>query len=214
MNITPTDWLSKVLGLTRSTTILHGISASPDTIRTRQGATAFGFQGRLVTTKGIKVLLEAVEILRAKGLRPRLKVIGGGPELSSLKSSVEPCGSNVEFLGHVPNDRLEEILADVSTIIMPSLAGEVFGLVAVENMLRGKLVLVSDLGALKEVVGDSGLTFINGDVEDLAARMEEILADSAIAASLGSAARVRAAYVFASKIMVENHIRLYRTAFN
>ena len=39
----------------------------------------------------------------------------------------------------------------------PSLAGEVFGMVAAESMLRGIPVLASDLGAFAEVIGEAGV---------------------------------------------------------
>jgi glycosyltransferase involved in cell wall biosynthesis len=96
-------------------------------------------------------------------------------------------------------------------VVMPSLAGEVFGLVAAENMLQGKLVIVSDLGSLKEVVGDAGLTFRNGDAADLAARMREVLDDSSLAAAIGAKARERARSSFDQETMIEQHLQIYRT---
>ena len=50
---------------------------------------------------------------------------------------------------------------------MPSL-GEIFGLVALENMLRKKVMIVSEIGSLTEVIGDTGLTFPAGDATALA----------------------------------------------
>jgi glycosyltransferase involved in cell wall biosynthesis len=48
-------------------------------------------------------------------------------------------------------------LAEAATVVMPSMAGEVFGMVAAENMARGKLIILSDVGSLREVIGDTGL---------------------------------------------------------
>lgn len=172
VNILPTAWLGTILKLNRMQTIHHGIPAAAQITQVAPAATTcFGFQGRLVTTKGIRVLLDAAEQLQKENCIFRLKIIGSGPELETLKASVARSGADVEFLGYVPEERLPEALRDVSTIVMPSLAGEVFGLVAAEKMLQGKLVIVSDLGSLKEVVGDAGLVFRNGDAADLAARM-------------------------------------------
>jgi phosphatidylinositol alpha-mannosyltransferase len=142
-----------------------------------------------------------------------MKIIGGGDaaELEALKARAHRSGANVEFLGHVPDDRLPASLANVSAMIMPSLAGEVFGLVAAENMIRGKLVIVSDLGSLKEVVGDAGLVFRNGDSADLAEKMQRVIDDPSLAATLGDRARARARDAFDLNTMIERHVELYRT---
>ena len=156
-------------------------------------------------------MLDAAELLQKENRVFRFKIIGGGPELETLKAGAGRCGGNVEFLGYVPAERLPEAMADVSTIIIPSLAGEVFGLVAAENMLQGKLVIVSDLGSLKEVVGDAGLVFRNGDAADLAARMIEVLDKPSLAASVGAQARARAQSSFDLQTMIEHHVQVYRT---
>ena len=208
-NVMPTAWISTILALSRSTTIQHGISDTGASSGTAAGGT-FGFQGRLVTTKGIELLIDAVNKLHEMGISARLKIIGAGPQLEDLKDRAARGGAEVSFLGHVEEEKLADALADVSTIVMPSIAGEVFGLVALENMRRGKLVLVSDLGSLKEVVGNAGLTHKNGDVDDLTRRMKEVLDDPSIAKSLGPAAQMRAREVFSLDLMVESHLKLYQ----
>jgi glycogen synthase len=209
VNVMPTEWISRILALSRSTTIQHGISDTGARSDIAAGGT-FGFQGRLVTTKGIELLIDAVNKLHDMGISARLKIIGAGPQLENLKGRAARRGAEISFLGHVEEEKLADALSDVSTIVMPSLAGEVFGLVALENMLRGKLVLVSDLGSLKEVVGDAGLTHRNGDVDDLTRRMKDVLDDPSIAKSLGPAAQTRARDVFSLDLMVENHLKLYQ----
>jgi len=212
VNILPTEWLGTILKLDRMQTIHHGIPAAPRFTQVASGSTTcFGFQGRLVTTKGIRVLLGAVRQLQKENRAFRLKIIGDGPELEKLKASVAQCGAKVEFLGYVPDHRLPEAMADVSAVVMPSLAGEVFGLVAAENMLQGRLVIVSDLGSLKEVVGETGLVFRNGDAADLAARMGEVMDQRPLAASLSANARLRAQQAFDLQIMIEHHINIYRS---
>lgn len=97
---------------------------------------------------------------------------------------------------------------------MPSLGGEVFGLVAAENMARGKSVIVSDIGALKEVVGDAGFVFPVGDAAALAACMRRVLENPSLACSLGAASRARATKLFSATRMVEEHAALYREILN
>ena len=211
VNVTPTDWLATLLKLRRMTTIYHGISPTPE-CASANGTAGFAYQGRLVSAKGIGVLLDAFEQLRREGRNLRLKIIGEGPERKSLESRAAASGNAVQFLGHVPGERLNESLADVGTVVMPSLGGEVFGLVAIENMIRGKLLIVSDIGALREVVGDTGMSFPTGDSAALGACMRRVLDEPPPAASLGSAARIRAIKLFDSDGMVKNHVALYREA--
>ena len=219
-NITPTDWLATILGLRRMKTVYHGISpvsgreiavpapagSSPDFV------TQFAFQGRLVSTKGVGVLLDAAERLHGANCNFQLKIMGDGPESAPLKMRAARMNGEAEFLGHIAEEKVGEAFADVSAVVMPSLGGEVFGLVAAENMLRGKLLIVSDIGALREVVGDTGLVFPTGDAEGLAACMREVIEKPSLAGRLGSAARVRAMHVFHRNSMIQGHMALYRKA--
>jgi glycosyltransferase involved in cell wall biosynthesis len=211
-NITPTDWLAAVSKLKRMRTIYHGISPRPGTTTDKPLISTFAFQGRLVTAKGVAVLLRAAECLLTEGYDFRLKIIGDGPEMARLKSLATGLSGRIEFLGHVPDDRLGEVQGEVATIVMPSLGGEVFGLVAAENMLRGKLLIVSDIGSLGEVVGDTGLVFCAGDATALASCMRQVLEKPSLVASLGSAARARAMQVFDLDRMIQAHVSAYREA--
>jgi glycosyltransferase involved in cell wall biosynthesis len=228
-NIMPTAWLASELKLRRMTVIHHGISpaqissplepisgpssasASSPPQSPKSGAVpTFAFQGRLVSTKGVATLLHAARLLHNEGRAFRLKILGDGPEAGALRARASGLESHVEFLGHVSDDRLDAAFSDVSAVVMPSLGGEVFGLVAAENMLRGKLVIVSDLGALSEVVGPAGLVFPAGDAAALAACLRRVLDDPSLAVSLGAAARARALELFSLPRMLVSHLVLYR----
>jgi glycosyltransferase involved in cell wall biosynthesis len=211
-NITPTDWLATILTLNRMRTVYHGISPGPVLPSVNTSIDKFAFQGRLVSTKGVGDLLQAAQHLQRAKYKFQLKVIGEGQEQERLKSQAAALNGYVEFLGHVPEPLLGEVLSDVATVVMPSLGGEVFGLVAAENMHRGKLLIVSDIGALREVVGDTGMVFPTGDAESLAACMRKVLENPSLPASLGPAARARAMKVFDRDSMIQGHVSLYREA--
>jgi glycosyltransferase involved in cell wall biosynthesis len=212
MNIMPTEWLGDVLRLTRMRTVHHGISDGTEVVASGAKESIFAYHGRLVSTKGVKVLIQAATKLKERGSRFHLKIIGDGDEYTAVKSMSSGLGDSIEFLGHVPDDLLSEALSDVSTIVMPSLGGEVFGLVAAENMLRGKLLIVSDLGPLEEVTGDTGLSFLTGDSSDLAECMQKVIDQPLLPATLGAAAHVRAKRLFDRQGMIQKHIRVYQEA--
>ena len=132
-----------------------------------------------------------------------------GRSAKRCSSRLEALADSVQFLGHLPPERLEEHLLEAATVVMPSLAGEVFGLVAAENMLRGKLVIVSDVGALREVIGDAGWSFAPGDSKGLAACLRRVLTEPGLAKELGEKARQRALNLFREERMVAEHLAVY-----
>ena len=59
--------------------------------------------------------------------------------------------------------------------MVPSLGGEVFGLVLAENMSLGLPIAASNVGCFAEVLGDAGLIFGAGDAKDLARQKTRLL---------------------------------------
>ncbi|MGH9742143.1 MAG: glycosyltransferase family 4 protein [Candidatus Acidiferrum sp.] len=215
INITPTAWLGGLLQLPRTTAIPHGLELIPAPLVHSSSSAhppVIAFQGRLVTTKGVGVLFEAARILLAQNHVFELLVIGDGPERASLEelSLRAPLAGHVRFAGRLSGEQLDVALAEAAVVVVPSLGGEVFGLVVVENMLRGLPVVSSDLGAFVEVVGDGGLTFRTGDAAALAGELGRILNDPALAARLGQLARTRALEFCDFRRMVEAHARVYQ----
>src|SRR3984957_13497735 len=212
VNVLPTAWLGSLLRLNRMETIVHGLPRTNLVqVSTIPSKPLFAFVGRLVTTKGVRVLLEAAQRLKAKGLEFRVKIAGQGPDRGALEDFSRELGlqSCVEFLGYVSPKDLSAVLSDASAVVMPSLAGEVFGLSAAENMSNGKLVIASDLGSLREVIGDSGMIFSAGDSVALGDRMEEVIANPDTITRLGRAAHERIAEKFALESMITDHYVLY-----
>jgi phosphatidylinositol alpha-mannosyltransferase len=105
---------------------------------------------------------------------------------------------------------LDATLAEATVVVVPSLGGEVFGLVVAENMLRGLPVITSDLGAFVEVLGEGGLTFRTGDIVALARELAQILDNPALAAHLAQIARQRALNFYNFRRMLESHARVYK----
>jgi glycosyltransferase involved in cell wall biosynthesis len=213
-NVMPTRWLGRVLGLPRPVVIAHGIAAqssAPAEASAPANEPLFAYLGRLVPTKGVHVLLEAVRMLRARKIPARLRVIGKGPEQPALERRAKDLGLNgaVEFLGYLPRERADLELARALAVVMPSVGGEVFGLAAAENMLSGRAVVASDLGALAEVVGDAGYVFPVADAAALAAQMESVWTDSDRTARIRRQARERIRTQFTVEQMCERHAELY-----
>jgi glycosyltransferase involved in cell wall biosynthesis len=128
------------------------------------------FLGRLVSDKGVDILLDALARLVAEGLRPRLTVIGEGPEAPRLREQAARLGlsERVDFLGTRTGEELVEILNRHRILAVPSRYNEPFGIVALEGIACGCVVVGSQGGGLKDAIGPCGDTFRNGDAADLA----------------------------------------------
>jgi glycogen(starch) synthase len=135
------------------------------------------FVGRLVSDKGVDLLLEALALLAREGLEPRLTIVGDGPEAPHLREQAARLGiaGRLDFLGIRQGQELVEILNRHRVIVVPSRYREPFGIVALEGIACGCLVVGSEGGGLKEAIGPCGVTFRNGDAGDLARVMGEVL---------------------------------------
>lgn len=204
------------LQLPRSRTIYYGIpdvcgeAISP--VPTSSEPICFGFVGRLVEEKGLIVLLEAARRVRERGYDFRLKFIGDGPQRARLEEQVLQNGlcSQVIFTGSLNGEALRKATADIAAVIVPSIMEETAGLAAIEQMMRGRLVIASDIGGLGEVVGETGLKFSAGNVEQLASCMQRALEEPGITHKIGVRARQRSLKLFTASRMVEEHVDLYR----
>jgi len=137
------------------------------------------FVGRLVTDKGVDLLLDALALLAGRGLRPSLSIIGDGPERPALEAQARRLGlaGQTAFLGIRRGSQLTGILNRHHVLVVPSRYNEPFGIVALEGIACGCVVVASSGGGLPEAVGPCGLTFPNGDTEALAGALERFLRD-------------------------------------
>jgi glycosyltransferase involved in cell wall biosynthesis len=153
----------------------------------REGDLAF--VGRFVSQKGLPVLLQALRHLAPRGLRPNLTVIGGGPEDKAWRQLALDLGlaEQVCFVGPKRGEDLVALLNGHRVLVVPSLLNEGFGVVALEGLACGCVVVGSESGGLKEAIGAAGLTFPNGDAPALAQCLEKVLFDPEIVADCLSA---------------------------
>jgi glycosyltransferase involved in cell wall biosynthesis len=130
------------------------------------------FVGRLVSDKGCDLLLDALEILHARGVQPNLTIVGDGPERASLEARAM---DGVRFAGAVTGSALADLLNAHRILVVPSRWNEPFGVVALEGIACGCAAIGSAGGGLPAAIGPCGRTFPNGDARALAAVIEEML---------------------------------------
>jgi glycosyltransferase involved in cell wall biosynthesis len=142
------------------------------------------FVGRLERLKGVHVLIEAFRSYRGLDLL----VAGEGEERAELERQAAGLG-HVRFLGHVPQGELDALYRGATALVVPSVGYEVFGLVVLEAFARGTPVVVHDLGALPELVANSGGGLVYQTPEDLVAAVERLRTEPDLRDHLGAKGR-------------------------
>jgi len=169
------------------------------------------FLGRLVSEKGVDILLEALAHLRQAGLKPSLTIIGEGPERAALErqSAQLGLGAQVVFVGKKRDRELAVLLQEHQVLVVPSRYDEPFGVVALEGIACGCIVIGSKGGGLPEAIGPCGVTFPNGDVELLAAALAKLLRNPAERSGLEAAAARHLAR-FQPRTVAQQYLSLFR----
>lgn len=127
--------------------------------------------GRMFPKKGFDVLLQAQAQSKSK---PRLSLIGDGPEREALERLARSLGLNgeVRFSGQQDRARVLEEMAAADLVVIPS-RQEPFGMVALEAMALGKPVVASRVGGLPEVLDGADALLVEPDAPaELAAAIE------------------------------------------
>jgi glycogen(starch) synthase len=144
------------------------------------------FVGRLVSDKGADVLLRALAILRSDAIMAHLSIIGGGPERSVLERLAASLGigDSVEFLGPQPHSVIVEHLNGREVLVVPSVWQEPFGVVALEAIACGCVVVGTNGGGLPEAIGECGLVAPTGDPVTLAEHLKLVLSNEQLRQAL------------------------------
>jgi len=134
--------------------------------------------GKLIHNKGVHVLLEALD-----GVDARTVIVGFGEQRAELERLA---GADVLFTGPLEHRHLVHLLALADACVVPSIFPEAFGMVAAEAAATGCPPLVARHSGLAEIA--AGLAeeyppemrhlagFASGDVDDLRAKLTELLA--------------------------------------
>lgn len=152
-----------------------------------------GIVARLAPVKAHEVLLEAVAKLAPSHPGLRLVCVGGGERETELAALTDELGvaDRVRFLG-VRRD-VADLAAGFDVACLTS-RFECQPLSVIEGMAAGVPVVVSDVGAVRDMVTDGveGLVFPPGDASALAAHLALLADDAALRARMGAAGRARA----------------------
>ena len=138
------------------------------------------YVGRLVNEKGVHVLLNATHKILSAYNDVKFVIAGKGPCLNNLIELSQSLNimDKVYFTGFVSEEVLLKLYKCSDIAVFPS-TYEPFGIVALEGMVAGIPVVVSDTGGLREIVNhkEDGMKFYNGNSNSLADCIIELLKD-------------------------------------
>ncbi len=148
--------------------------------------------GRLIQLKGQSMLLDALAELHARGLDPRLTLVGDGPKRAELERRAARLGisDRVTFTGSVGQDTIFRIYRSADIFCLPSMA-EGVPVVLMEAMALELAVLTTQIMGIPELVDDgrTGLLVAPGRVDLLVDALERLLRDPELRARLGREGR-------------------------
>lgn len=154
-------------------------NVSTQSIRVHQPV--IGFLGRLETIKGIQYFVSAVELLKTNyQLVPSVLIFGTGSLESKLKEYTSTHQlQNISWQGKVSSP--ETALSKVDILVVPS-ENEGFGLVLLEGLTAGRVVVASDLPVFKEIVNGNDIVkfFAATKSDHLAQILVGLLGDPAL----------------------------------
>lgn len=135
------------------------------------------FLGRLTHDKGIDLAIRALPAILASRPETELAIIGRGEERQDLENLAAKLGvaRSVGFLGALFGDDLLREMSRHKLVLVPSRACESFGIVVLEALACGCVVIASDCGGLPEAVGPAGATFPVDDVPKLTEQILRLL---------------------------------------
>lgn len=122
--------------------------------------------------KGFDLLIEAFHLFAENNKEWTLDIVGEGPEEPMYRQLIKKYKLEDRITIHPFTNHIQQYYSEAQVYVLSS-RWEGFGLVLVEAMAHRLPVISSNLPTSKEIMGDFGLYFSNGDVNGLARQMEE-----------------------------------------
>jgi glycosyltransferase involved in cell wall biosynthesis len=159
------------------------------------GVPTLTWAGRIDPIKDLETLIRAFSLVRAEIPAARLRIFGGTPR--GGEEYRERCAALADALGAGDAVTFEGRVDDIRTayaagqVVMLSSISEGFPFTLIEAMSCGRCTVSTDVGGVREAVGDSGLVVPPRDPRAMARAALTLLRDPARRAALGAAARLR-----------------------
>jgi glycosyltransferase involved in cell wall biosynthesis len=167
----------------------------------------FLFVGRLVKIKGVQTLLEAFR----RYSDADLLIAGDGdyePELRRLAKGLE----HVRFLGRITPDDLRGLYRGAIALLVPAMVYETFGFITLESLGQRTPVIARDLGAVSEVVTDTGGGITYHSEQELLDAMKLLQSNPELRQALGAKGYETYTRQYSEEVHVNAYLEAIREA--
>jgi glycosyltransferase involved in cell wall biosynthesis len=176
------------------------------------------FSGRMISTKGIHVLVEAIPKIMREIKDAYFVFVGGGNSMfyrQRLKRLLIP-SKRFNFLGYIPNsDDIPGLYTLASVFVAPTLY-ENFPIRILENMSCQNPVVATNIVGIPEIIEDgvNGLLIDPWDVDALSENVITLLSDRGLARKIGQNARETVEEKFTLQKFANETVRVYEKIAN
>ena len=197
--------------------IIHNGTEIPPLYDYERQGIIFHAGTHVASGKGWEDILNALKILRAKGIEMRLRVCGNYGELERIEAQqvAEALGSagSIDWLeiGSLEFKGMEKMNREYQKsliCVLPYTKGTA-GFQTVVAMANAVPVIATKKAGTLDHLGDTGVYVRNNSPEDIAGAIEKLLTDNAYRADLASRARKRAINNFSWNIIADKTLELY-----
>ncbi len=170
---------------------------------------------RLTKQKNIDVLIEALGILRGRGVDAQLQIVGDGDQREFLETKTRDLQLDafVQFLGTRAQTDLPALYAQCDAFVLPSVR-EGMGLVLAEALLCGAPVIATNSGGVTDIVmeNETGLLFPERDAHALADALAKYAREAVYANRLAQNGRAFVAERFTPERVAAQFLQTYEIA--
>jgi len=183
-----------------------------------------GYVGSIRKIEGLEILFRAVKLLEQKIKNLYVIIVGKYTTkyFRELKFLAKELGieNNISFIGEIPNNEIHNYYSILDIIIIPRINSRVTRLVTplkpLEAMAMGKVLITSDLPALKEMVKPnvSGDLFETENPANLSDKIYKYLSDSELRERLGKSARDFVIKNYDWNMIIKKYYIIYENLLN
>ncbi|MEO1432255.1 MAG: hormogonium polysaccharide biosynthesis glycosyltransferase HpsO [Cyanobacteria bacterium J06633_8] len=181
-----------------------------------------GFVGRFVPEKGIMTLIDALVKIKDKSWKFLLLGRGELKDEILQKAADKGIQDRMILVESVPHNQVADYINLMSTLILPSETTykfktltsvgwkEQFGHVIIEAMACKVPVIGSDSGEIPHVIGDAGLIFPEGNSEELANRLEQLIDNADFTENIAQMGYAKAMAQYTNIALAKQQLEFYQ----
>lgn len=174
------------------------------------------YAGTVEEYKGIRILIDAFSKLKEKFPLAEMRIAGNG-KLDYYKKYAESLGADksILFLGKLSQDNIIDEFDSASVIVQPSIWEEPFGRTVIEAGARGRAVVASNVGGIKETLQHNGGVLVEpNNAQALAEALINLFSNPQKLNNMGNTGRTNIEQHFSNKTIAEKYINFYKKSFD